>query len=120
MHFSKATRWNATIGAPSTTICQANLTELHERLREALRCLCEIRRALYGLGMIGRTVRYMAFCLTSEAAGLEGAGVNFRNLAVEIGKAVDVLDAETKAMKTAIDDGQDMMELLLKGPVDAK
>lgn len=102
------------------TICQANLTELHEQLREALRCLGETRRALYGLKMIGLTARYMAFCIASEAAGLEEAGMNFKNLAAEIGQVVDELDAKTHAMKAAIDTGQEMVELLLKGHTYAK
>ena len=102
------------------TICQANLTGLHDRLREVLRCLGDTRRALHGLELIGLTARYMAFCIASEAAGLGDAGMNFKNLATEIGQAVDELNAKTRAMKTSIDGGSDMVELLLKGCVYAK
>jgi hypothetical protein len=102
------------------TICRTNLTELHERLNEALRCLGDTRRALHGLEMIGLTARYMAFCIASEAAGLEEAGMNFKTLSKEIGQAVDELNAKTHAMKTSIDGGSDMVELLLKGHVHAK
>ena len=101
-------------------ICQANLAELHERLNEAVRCLNDTRRALHGLEMIGMTARYMAFCIASEAAVLDTAGLNFKNLAKEISHAVDELDTKTHAMKTSIDGGLDMVELLLKGHVRAK
>jgi hypothetical protein len=102
------------------TICQSNLSELHARLSEALHCLGEIRRALHGLKMIGLTARYMAFCIASEAASLEEAGINFKTLSAEIGHVVDELDAKTHAMKASIDSGQDLVELLLKGNGYAK
>jgi hypothetical protein len=101
-------------------ICQTNLTELHARLSEALRCLNETRRALHGLKMIGLTARYLAFCIASEAAALGEAGMNFKTLAAEIGHVVDELDARMRAMKSSIDSGQSLVELLLKGNSDAK
>ena len=101
-------------------ICQTNLTELHARLSEALGCLNETRRALHGLKMIGLTARYMAFCIASEAAALEEAGMNFKTLAAEIRHVVDELDARTHAMKSSIDSGQSLVELLLKGNSYAK
>ncbi|HMS84194.1 MAG TPA: hypothetical protein PKD12_11130 [Nitrospira sp.] len=101
-------------------ICQANLTELHARLSEALRCLNDTRRALHGLKMIGLTARYMAFCIASEAAALDEGGMNFKTLAAEIGHVVDELDARTHAMKSSIDEGQSLVELLLKGDSYAK
>ncbi len=100
------------------TLCQTNLTELQERLKDALRCLGETRQALGGLRMIGLTTRYMAFCIASEAAGL--AEANFRNLSTEINQAVDDLDAKTGTMKAAIDHGEEMLALLLKGHTYAK
>ena len=101
-------------------ICQTNLTDLHTRLSEALRCLNDTRRALHGLKMIGLTARYLAFCIASEAAALGEAGMNFKTLAAEIGHVVDELDARTHAMKSSIDSGQSLVELLLKGNSDAK
>lgn len=101
-------------------ICRTHLTELHARLSESLRCLNETRRALHGLKMIGLTARYLAFCIASEAAALEEAGMNFKTLAVEIGHVVDELDTRTHAMKSSIDSGQSLVELLLKGNSDAK
>ena len=101
-------------------ICQTNLTELHERLRDALGCLDDTRQALHGLETIGLTARYMAFCIASEAVGLGDAGMNFKNLATEIGQAVDELNAKTHTMKSSIDGGLDMVELLLKGQVHAQ
>ena len=101
-------------------ICRANLAELHERLSDALRCLGDTRRALHGLEMIGLTARYMAFCIASEAAVLEEAGMNFKTLAKEIGQAVDELNVKTRAMKTSIDGGLDMVERLLKGDIYAQ
>ncbi|MDH5667145.1 MAG: hypothetical protein OEY86_03950 [Nitrospira sp.] len=102
------------------TICRANLTDLHERLEEALSCLDDTRRALHGLETIGLTARYMAFCIASEAAGLGEAGMNFKNLATEIGKAVDELNAKTHTMKVSIDGGVEMVELLLRGQAREK
>lgn len=101
-------------------ICQTNLTELHARLSEALRCLNDTRRALHGLKMIGLTARYLAFCISSEAAALGEAGMSFKTLAAEIGHVVDELDARMRAMKSSIDSGQSLVELLLKGNSDAK
>ncbi len=103
-----------------TAICRANLTELHARLSDALRCLSETHRALHGLKMIGLTVRYMAFCIASEAAALGESGTSFKTLAAEIGHVVDELDAKTHAMKSSIDNGQSLVGLLLKGNSDAK
>ncbi|HMU32152.1 MAG TPA: hypothetical protein PLY42_16940, partial [Nitrospira sp.] len=100
--------------------CQANLTELQERLKEALRCLGETHQALNGLKMIGLTARYMAFCISSEAAGLAEAEANFKNLAAEISRVVDDLDNKTRAMKDAIEHGQELLGLLLKGHTYAK
>lgn len=102
------------------TICRSNLIELHTRLHEALRCLSDTQRALHGLKMIGLTVRYMAFCIASEAAALEEAGTNFKTLAAEIGHVVDELEAKTRAMRTSIDSGQVLIECLLKGNIHAK
>jgi len=102
------------------SICQVNLTELHERLEEALDCLGNTRRALHGLETIGLTARYRAFCIAPEAAWLGDKGMNFRNLATEIGKAVDERNAKTHATKTSIDGGVAMVELLLRGQVHAK
>ena len=101
-------------------LCQTNLAELHERLKEALRCLGETQQALVGLKTIGLTARYMAFCIASEAAGLAEAEANFKNLATEITHVVDDLDAKTRAMKEAIEHGQELLELLLKGHTYAK
>ena len=101
-------------------LCQANLTELHERLKEALRCLGETQQALGGLKSIGLTARYMAFCIASEAAGLAEAEANFKNLATEITRVVDDLDGKTLAMKKAIEHGQELLDLLLKGYTYAK
>ncbi|HRC43564.1 MAG TPA: hypothetical protein PLT27_05895 [Nitrospira sp.] len=101
-------------------LCQTNLAELHERLKEALRCLGETQQALGGLKTIGLTARYMAFCIASEAAGLAEAESNFKNLATEIINVVDHLDAKTRAMKEAIEHGQELLELLLKGHSYAK
>ncbi|GMV48971.1 hypothetical protein FBQ96_00695 [Nitrospirales bacterium NOB] len=101
-------------------LCQTNLVQLHERLKDAVRCLGETRQALGGLKMIGLTSRYMAFCIASEAAGLAEAEANFRNLSAEITRVVDDLDAKTRAMKDAIDHGQELLELLLKGQTYAK
>jgi hypothetical protein len=89
-------------------------------LKDALRCLGETRRALGGLKMIGLTTRYMAFCISSEAAGLAEAEANFKNLSTEITHVVEDLDAKTRAMKEAIDHGQELLELLLKGQTYAK
>ena len=102
------------------TLCQANLAELHERLKEALRCLGETQQALGGLKMIGLTARYMAFCIASEAAGLAEAEANFKNLSNEITRVVDDLDGKTLAMKRAIEHGQELLDLLLKGYTYAK
>ncbi len=101
-------------------ICRTNLTELHTRLSDAVRCLNETGRALHGLKMIGLTARYLAFCIASEAAALGEAGMNFKTLAAEIGHVVDELDARMRAMKSSIDSGQSLVELLLKGNSDAK
>lgn len=101
-------------------LCQANLAELHERLKEALRYLGETQQALGGLKMIGLTTRYMAFCIASEAAGLAEAEANFKNLAAEISSVVDDLDHKTRAMKDAIEHGQELLGLLLKGHTYAK
>ena len=73
-----------------------------------------------GLKTIGLTARYMAFCISSEAAGLAEAEANFKNLATEITHVVDDLDAKTRAMKEAIEHGQELLELLLKGHTYAK
>jgi len=100
--------------------CQANLAELQDRLKDALRCLGETHQALNGLKMIGLTARYMAFCISSEAAGLAEAESNFKNLAAEISRVVDDLDQKTRAMKDAIEHGQELLELLLKGHTYAK
>lgn len=102
------------------TLCQANLTELHERLKDALRCLGETQQALAGLKSIGLTARYMAFCIASEAAGLAEAEANFKNLSAEITRVVDDLDGKTLAMKNAIEHGQELLDLLLKGYTYAK
>ncbi len=101
-------------------ICRTNLTELHTRLSDAVRCLNETGRALHGLKMIGLTARYLAFCIASEAAALGEAGMNFKTLSAEIGLVVDELDARMRAMKSSIDSGQSLVELLLKGNSDAK
>lgn len=101
-------------------LCQTNLNELQTQLKDALRCLGETRRALGGLKMIGLTTRYMAFCISSEAAGLAEAEANFKNLSTEITHVVEDLDAKTRAMKEAIDHGQELLELLLKGQTCAK
>lgn len=101
-------------------ICQINLTDLHERLRQTLHCLEEISRALHGLEMIGLTARYMAFCIASEAAALDDAGLNFKNLSTEIGRAVDDLEAKTHTMKVSIESGQELVESLLEGHVHAE
>ena len=100
--------------------CQANLTELQDRLKDALRCLGDTQQALNGLKMIGLTARYMAFCISSEAAGLAEAEANFKNLAAEISRVVDDLDHKTRAMKEAIEHGQELLGLLLKGHTYAK
>ncbi|MFO0706845.1 MAG: hypothetical protein U0412_08325 [Nitrospira sp.] len=102
------------------SLCQTNLVELQTKLKDALRCLGETRRALGGLKMIGLTTRYMAFCISSEAAGLAEAEANFKNLSAEITHVVEDLDAKTRAMKEAIDRGQELLELLLKGQTCAK
>lgn len=102
------------------THCQTNLADLQERLRETLRCLGNIRKALSGLKRIGMTARYMAFSIASEAAGLAEAAANFKRLSAEISQVVDDLDAKTLAMKTAIDHGEELVELLLKGRAHAK
>ena len=101
-------------------LCQTNLAELHERLKEALRCLADTQQALVGLKSIGLTARYMAFCISSEAAGLAEGEANFKNLATEITHVVDDLDAKTRIMKEAIEHGQELLELLLKGYTYAK
>ena len=61
-----------------------------------------------------------SFCIASEAAGLAEAEANFKNLATEITHVVDDLDAKTRAMKEAIEHGQELLELLLKGHTYAK
>lgn len=101
-------------------LCQTILGELHTEFKHALRCLADTKRALNGLKMIGMTSRYMAFCIASEAAGLAEAEANFKNLSAEIGTLVDDLDGKTRTMKVAIDDGEDLVELLLKGHACAK
>lgn len=70
--------------------------------------------------MIGLTARYMAFCIASEAAALDDAGLNFKNLSTEIGRAVDDLEAKTHTMKVSIESGQELVESLLEGHVHAE
>ena len=48
--------------------------------------------------MIGLTTRYMAFCISSEAAVLAEAEANFKNLSTEITHVLEDLDAKARAM----------------------
>ena len=73
-----------------------------------------------GLKTIGLTVRYMAFCIASEAAGLAEAEANFKTLAMEISEVVDDLDTKMKAMRGSIDHGCEVLSSLLKGHIYAE
>lgn len=101
-------------------LCGSDLTHLQAELTAALRCLEETHQALNGLKTIGSTVRYMAFCIASEAAGLAEAEASFKTLATEINEVVDDLDAKMKAMRGAIDHGCEVLTSLLKGQVYAE
>lgn len=101
-------------------LCGSDLTHLHAELTAALRCLEQTHQALNGLKTIGLTVRYMAFCIASEAAGLAEAEANFKTLAMEISEVVDDLDTKMKAMRGSIDHGCEVLSSLLKGHIYAE
>lgn len=102
------------------TLCQSNLVQLHARLAEALRCLGDTHRTLSGLKTIGLTARYTAFCVASEAAALAESEASFKSLSTEIIQIMDALDTRTRAMKEAIEHGQRVIGLLLKGETCAQ